>query len=118
MVIASTIFLFSSRGTRAQLPDGMRQCGPIVVAAQVTILLMTLFPPVIRPWWVPARYQSWTNEPPPWFAFILDWRFDPGRHFPQYAVNREALAWEWIITAAVAAGLCLLMRALRARRVV
>jgi hypothetical protein len=115
LVIGSSIFLFSSRDTRAQMPHGVRRCGHIGVAALVTILLMTLFPPVIRPWWVPAGQQPATTEPLPSFAFIFDRRFDAGHHFPQFAVNRQELAWEWIIAAVVAIGLCLLMRALRPR---
>ena len=107
---------FSSlgRNTRAQLPEGVRRSGPILVAALATILLMTVFLPVIKPWWIPAAQQPVANALPS-FAFILDARFDAGRQFPQFAVDRGKLAWEWIITVAVAIGLCLVMWALRPR---
>jgi hypothetical protein len=115
LVVASIIFLLSGRDTRTQLPDGMRRFGPFAVAALVTILLMTLFLPVTRPWWVPVAAQPETAAPLPSFAFILDARFDAGHQFPQFAVNLGALAWEWIITAVLAVGLYLLVGALRPR---
>jgi hypothetical protein len=118
LVVASGIFLLSGRDTRAQLPDGIRRCGAIAVAAQATILLMTVYLPVIKPWWIPAGQQPGTTAPLPSFAFILDGRFDAGRQFPLFAVNRGALAWEWIITVVFAIGLCLLLRALRPRHTV
>jgi hypothetical protein len=115
LAAASIIYLLIFKpDTPAQLPDGMRRCGPVAVAALVTILLMTLFPPVIAPWWVPAAGQPGTTAPLPSFAFIFDEGFDASR-FPLLAVNRGELASEWIITAIVAIGLCLLMRALRPR---
>ena len=90
----------------AQLPNGLRLTGAIAVAAQATILLMTLFPPVIRPAWLHA-----TITPVPSFAFILDSRFTS--RGPDIAVNPAALGREWLIAAAVAMGLCLLTWALR-----
>ncbi len=114
LVIASIIFLFLRHDTRAQLPDDMRRCGPIAVAALLIILLMTLFPPVTRPWWVPAAAQPATTTPLPSFAFIFDSRFATNR-FPEFAVNRGELVSEWIVAAVVAIGLCLLMRAHRHR---
>lgn len=118
LVVASTIFLFYRRDTRAQLPDGMRRCGPIVVAALMAVLLMTVFPPVIKPWWGLAGGQPDTAASLPSFAFILDGRFNASQHIPQFAVNRGALAREWAIAAVLAAGLCLLMRVPRRRRLV
>lgn len=114
LVIASIVALFLRRDTGAQLPDDMRRCGAIAIAATLIILLMTLFPPVIRPWWFPAAQQPATNAPLPSFAFVFDKGFDTSR-FPEFAVNRGELASEWIITAVVAIGLCLLLRALRHR---
>ena len=110
LVVTSSIFLLCRRGAWAQLPNGLRLTGAIAVAAQATILLMTLFPPVIRPAWLHA-----TITPVPSFAFILDSRFtSPG---PDIAVNPAALGREWLIAAAVAMGLCLLTWALRRRPV-
>jgi hypothetical protein len=105
--------LFINRGIRHQLPASLQRFGPIVITALLIVLLMTLFPPVIAPWWVPADKQPAVAAPLPSFAFILDARFDAGRHFPQFAMSRAALAWEWLIAAGVAAGLCLMRLALR-----
>jgi hypothetical protein len=116
LVLASIIYLFFSRpDTQAQPPDGRRRCGAVAVAALVTILLMTLFPPVIRPWWVPAADQARTDAPLPSFAFVFDRGFHTSGGYPLFDVNRGELAAEWIITAVVAIGFCLLMRALRSR---
>jgi hypothetical protein len=117
LIIASSIFLFLRSDAPDQPPDGLGRYGPIAIAALVIILVMTLFPPVIRPWWIPSGEQAGTAELLPPFAFILDGRFDAGRHFPRFAVSRGALAWEWLITAVVAVGLCLLMRPPRRRPV-
>jgi PPE-repeat protein len=91
---------------------------PIAVAAQAIVLVMTLFPPVTKPWWVPAAQQQATNAPLPAVAFVYDERFDASRHFPVFAVNREKLAWEWIITIVVAIGFGVLIWALRRRKAV
>jgi hypothetical protein len=114
LVVTSIAFLFSRPETRAQLPDGTRRCGPIAVMALLIILLMTLFPPVIRPWWVPAAQRPAATMQLPSFAFIFDDRFDTSR-LPELAVNRGKLALEWLITALMAIGLCLLVRVLRHR---
>ncbi len=113
LIIAASAFLFIGHGN--QLPASLQRSGPIAIAALSIVLLMTLFPPVIAPWWVPAGKQPAIAAPLPSFAFILDGRFDAGRHFPQFAVSRAALAREWLMTAAVAIGLWLLMLALRPR---
>jgi hypothetical protein len=110
LVVTSSIFLLCRRGAWAQLPNGLRLTGAIAVAAQATILLMTLLPPVIRPAWLHA-----TITPVPSFAFILDSRFTS--RGPDIAVNPVALGREWLIAAAVATGLCLLTWALRRRPV-
>jgi hypothetical protein len=64
---------------------------PIAVAAQAIVLVMTLFPPVTKPWWVPAAQQQATNAPLPAVAFVYDERLDASRHFPVFAVNYPAL---------------------------
>jgi hypothetical protein len=115
-VLASIIYLlFLRAGTPAQWPDAGPRCGAIAAGAVTTILLMTLFPPVIRPWWVPAAQQPATTAPLPPFAFIFDRGFAPKSGYPLFDVNRGEIAAEWIITAIVAIGLCLLMRASRSR---
>lgn len=115
LIVAASMFLFIRHSTRNQLPTGLKRSGPIAIAALLTVLLMTLFPPVIAPWWVPADKQPAIAAPLPSFAFILDGRFDAGRHFPQFAVSRAALAREWLVTAAAAIGLCVSMLALSPR---
>lgn len=93
LVLASTIYLFISRpGTAARLTGGRRRCGAIAVAAMTTILLMTLFPPVIRPWWVPAAQQPATDAPLPSFAFISDKGFHVSAGYALFDVNRGELA--------------------------
>jgi hypothetical protein len=118
LVLASSIFVFSRRNVRTRLPDFLQRAGPIAVATQAIVLVTTLFPPVVRPWWIPAAQQPATGAPLPAFAFVYDKRFDASRHFPLFAVNREKLAWEWIITIVVAVGLCALIWALRRRKAV
>jgi hypothetical protein len=112
LVIAASIFLLCRRETRAQLPDHWRRSGPIAVAAQATVLLMTLFPPVVRPSWGAPPDPT---APLPSFAFILDGRFDASRHIPQFAVDRATLALEWIAVVIAAVALRLLIRRTRFR---
>jgi hypothetical protein len=112
LVIAASIFLLSTRETRMQLPDHWRRSGPIAIAAQATMLLITLFPPVVRPGWGAAPDPT---APLPSFAFILDGRFDASRHVPQFAVDRATLALAWLAVLVVAIGLCLLIRRSRFR---
>jgi hypothetical protein len=114
LVIASIVFLYSRRDTPAELPEDVRRCGPIAIPALLIILFMTLFPPVIRPWWAPATHQPAATAPLPSFAFVFDKGFDTSR-LPEFAVNRGVLALEWFFTAIVAVGLCLFLRAVRHR---
>jgi hypothetical protein len=116
LIIVSTIYLFASPATRAQLPDNLRHSGPVVIAAQVIAIAMTLYPPVIRPWW------GTPGDPPPnpfpSFAFIFDHGFELSKRtptFPQFVVNRPKLVLEWLIVIAVAFVLSLLIRVLRGR---
>ena len=117
LVIGSSIHLFAGRDTRGRLPDDLRRSGLVVIAAQAAILVMTLFPPVIRAWWgQPGTVATQpASAPLPAFAFLLDGRLSADTHVPLLAVNRSALAMEWIIVIAVALGLGLLLRALRSR---
>jgi hypothetical protein len=118
LILASSIFVLSRRNVRTQLPDFLQRAGPIAVVTQAIVLVTTLFPPVLKPWWVPAAQQQETDAPLPAFAFVYDERFDASRYFPLFAVNREKLAWEWIIMVVVAVGLCALIWALRRRKAV
>jgi hypothetical protein len=117
LVLASIVYLFFYRpDTPAQPPDVRQRCAAIAAAAVATILLMTLFPPVIRPSWTPAaQLPATTDTPLPSFAFIFDRGFHVSPGYALFDVNRAEIAAEWIITVAAAIGLCLLMRALRPR---
>jgi hypothetical protein len=117
LVIASIVFLYSRRDTPAELPEDVGRCGPIAIPALLIVLFMTLFPPVMRPWWVPAAHQPAATAPLPSFAFVFDKGFDTSR-LPEFAVNRGVLASEWFTTSIVAVGLCRFLRAVRYRAVV
>ena len=108
LLIASTAFLLAARSTRSRLRDDQKRLGLIAVVTQVIVLATKLFPPVIKPWWIPAAQQ--VSAPIPSFAFILDSRFDAGMHFPSLAVNRASLTLAWMITIVSAVCLGLLTR--------
>jgi hypothetical protein len=116
LIIAATIYLVASPTTRAQLPDTLRRCGAVVVAAQLMIVATIFYPPVLKPWW------GTPGDPPPnpfpSFAFVLDHGFELSKRlptFPQFVVNRPRLALEWLIVMAAAFAVGLLIRALRRR---
>jgi hypothetical protein len=116
LIIVSTVYVLASPTTRAQLPDNLRHSGLVVIAAQMIIVAVTLYPPVIKPW-----YGTPGDPPPdpfPSFAFILDHGFELSRRIPtlpQFVVNRPQLVLEWLIVIAVAFVLSLLIRILRGR---
>jgi hypothetical protein len=116
LIIVSTIFLVVSPTTRAQLPDNLRRSGLVAIAAQVIIVAMTLYPPVIKPsWGTPGDPPP---DPFPSFASIFDHGFELSQRpptLPQFAVNRPQLVLEWLIVIAVACVLSLLIRVLRGR---
>ena len=115
LIIISTIYLFASPTTRAQLPYNLRRSGLVIIAAQVIIVAMTLYPPVIKPWW--GTPGDPPPDPFPSFAFVLDHGFDLSQRiptFPQFVVNRPQLGLEWLIVIAVAFVLSL-FRVLRDR---
>lgn len=118
LVLASIIYLFFYQPAPPARPSDVgRRCAVIAAAAVAAVLLMTLFPPVIRPSWVPAaQLPAATDTPLPSFAFIFDQGFHVSPGYALFDVNRAEIAAEWIITIVVAIGLCLLMRALRRRR--
>jgi hypothetical protein len=116
LIVLSTIYLLASPTTRAQLPDDLRRSGKVVIAAQVTILALTLYPPVIKPWW--GTPGDPPPDPFPSFAFALDHGFALSQRlptFPQFVVNRPQLGLEWLIVIVAALALGLLMRVRRDR---
>jgi hypothetical protein len=108
LLVATTLFLWYRRDARTMLSASVQRCGPIVITALAVIMLMTLFPPVTRPWWGPrpGRESAAAPAPLPKIAFILDGRFDASRHIPLFAVDRRTLIFEWAITAVAALGVC------------
>ncbi len=116
LIIVSTIYLLANPTTRAQLPDNLRHSGLVAIAAQVIILAMTLYLPVIKP--SGAAPGDPPPDPFPSFAFVLDHGFELSKRiptFPQFVVNRPQLVLEWLIVIAVAFVLSLLIRVLRGR---
>lgn len=115
VVFGEITFLLYHRGIRSWHPRGVRACGPVVLAVVGLIALMSLFPPVTRPWWGPVSAQPapQTAESLPSIAFMFHSGFDASRHIPQFAVNLPVLVLEWAATAAAGLIACILI----ARRV-
>jgi hypothetical protein len=109
LVVASGAFLLRSEKVHRSLPELARTCGPVILLAAVLIVLTSIFPPVMTPWWDPQHAQSGAaSEPLPKFAFFRDRRFDASRHVPEFAVDRGGLARYWIAIHAVAGVVSLL----------
>lgn len=91
-----------------RLPKVAASCGPIVLGVMVTMVVMSLFPPVTLPWW---DADALARDPAslPLVAFVLDSGFDSGRHVPLYAVNKRALVLEWLAVVALGALLCVIV---------
>jgi len=98
-VLAASAFILYAPSIRGRPPTMLHNCGPIALAVMMIIVIMTLFPPVMRPWWGSGSSAS---APLPLLAFILHPNFDASRHFPMFAVNTRVLALEWL--AALLAG--------------
>jgi hypothetical protein len=117
LIIVSSIYLLASPATRAQLPENLRHASFVVIATQVIIVAMMLYPPVIKPpWGTPGDPAP---DPFPPFAFVLDHGFELSKRIPtipQFVVNRPILVLEWLIVIAVGFLLSLLIRVLRAPR--
>ncbi len=68
----------------------------IMLIGGAAMLFMSMFPPVVKPWWGEARRR--TEEPLPSFASIFDAGFDASYHVPLYAINRQQWIAEILIT--------------------
>lgn len=112
-ILAAVAFLLYHRGVRGLHSRVVKACGPVVLAVVGLIVLISLFPPVTRPWWGPAsaqpEFESSTSLPR--VAFLLDPGFDASRHIPRFAVNVPILVLGWAFTSAAG----LLISALIAR---
>ena len=117
LIVASSAFLLYRADTRTRLPQSVKRCGPVAITAIAFIMLMTVFPPITRPWWGPkAGIESADSTAPlPKVAFILDQRFDASRHVPLFAVDRRTLVLEWLVSLIVALGVSLVIIRARSR---
>ena len=117
LIVASSAFLLYRADTRTRLPQSVKRCGPVAIAVLALIMLMTVFPPITRPWWGPkaAKEGTVSTAPLPKVAFILDERFDASRQIPLFAVDRRTLVLEWLISAVAALGVSLVIIGARSR---
>ncbi len=104
LIVGSSAFLLYRGNTRTRLSEPVHRCRPVAITTLALIMLMTVFPPVTRPWWVPKAAQEGADStaPLPKVAFILDARFDASRHVPLFAVDRRVLVLEWVMSAIAA----------------
>jgi hypothetical protein len=112
LIVASSIFLLYRADTRTNLPQSVKRCGPVAVTVLALIMLMTVFPPITRPWWgepKTAQEDADSTAPLPKVAFILDERFDASHHVPLFAVDRRTLVLEWLISVLAALGVSLVI---------
>jgi hypothetical protein len=114
LAVGCAYWLFLEPAIRGALPALIRPLAPPILGALLLMLVMTIFPPAIAPWW--GRPQPGSKVPPPTFAFILDSRFDASQHVPELAVDRTALVREWLGTSALAVAICLLLAVNSKRR--
>ena len=83
---------------RLDPPKPVVACGVILLAGAVLMLGLSVFPPVVAPWWGTGPDPG---APLPAFAFVLDPGFDASRHVPRYTVNRPLWALEMLLVAAL-----------------
>lgn len=98
LILLASVFILYRRDIRRRLPVVAQKAAPIAPAVIAVIVLMTLFPPVTRPWWGPRAATGHQSVPAPLpkVAFILHPAFDASKHVPDFAVNGSVLALEWI----------------------
>ena len=84
----------------------VQQCGRIFLAVNIVIVAMTLFPPVMRPWWGPSAVSAHgaASSSLPMVAFLLHPGFDASKHVPEFTVNVRVLVLEWM--SAIVVGVC------------
>jgi F0F1-type ATP synthase membrane subunit a len=111
LILFASAFLLYRGSVRKTLPRTVQKCGPIALAVVAVIVLMTLFPPVMRPSWrTSAATGHWAASPSlPIVAFILRPGFDARNHVPEFTVNVLALTFEWMVALMVGALTCYLV---------
>jgi len=109
VLLVGTAFLLLNDKVRTRLTSTNRRCSAILLTTLVLLIVITLFPPVMRPWWVPEHEQSAAALPS--FAFFFDPGFaiDKSHYYPRYAVNGRVLLLEWIAVIAFASAACWLV---------
>jgi hypothetical protein len=118
LIIASSVFLLYCADTRTRLSQSVKRCGPVAITVLALIMLMTVFPPITKPWWgkpKAAQEDADSTAPLPKVALILDERFDASHHVPLFAIDRRTLVLEWLISAVAALGVSLLIIGARSR---
>jgi hypothetical protein len=58
LIVASSAFLLYCVDTRTRLPQSVKRCGPVAITVLVLIMLMTVFPPITKPWWGSPRRRK------------------------------------------------------------
>ncbi|MFI5370353.1 MAG: hypothetical protein ACHQ52_02270 [Candidatus Eisenbacteria bacterium] len=100
VAILATAALLTNERVRSRLSPAARRGGAVFIAVASAIVVLTLFPPVTKPWWGIA------HSPPasiPKFAFLLDPGFDASHHIPAFAIDAASLCVEWLAVLAVGA---------------
>jgi hypothetical protein len=103
-LVGQALVLASAGGTlyrgnaRVRLSSGLHRLRPLFITSAALVLVLTVFPPVTRPWWGPALTPGTPEATTrlPVVAFIGDHRFASSRQVPLFAVSRSILALEWL----------------------
>ena len=98
ITIAVGAALFFHTVRRLDPPKPVVASAVILLAGAVLMLGLSVFPPVVAPWWGTGPDPG---APLPAFALVLDPNFDASRHVPRYTVNRPLWALEMLLVAAL-----------------
>jgi len=92
LILSASAFLLYHQGTRKRLPRMVRQCGRIFLAVNTVVVVMTLFPPVMRPGWGPSALSAHgsASSSLPTVAFLLHPGFDASKHVPVHRQRSSA----------------------------
>ncbi len=98
LILLASAFLLYHQGTRKRLPRMVQPCGRIFLAVNAVVVVMTLFPAVMRPGWGPGALSAHGSAPAslPTVAFLLHRGFDASKQVPEFTVNVRVLVLEWM----------------------
>jgi hypothetical protein len=113
ITIAVGVALFVHMVRRLEPPKPVVVSGVILLAGAVLMLGLSLFPPVVAPWWGKGPDAG---APLPAFAFVFDPGFDASRHVPRYVIDRPLWGLEMLLVAALVAVGLLLVKILAGSR--